>query len=74
MANELAKQASRFRLGLNETNNIEIPETQPVENKDWRLKLKQYLSNPSSKIEYKMKQKALRYVLVDDELFKRSQE
>ena len=31
------------------------------------------MSNPSSKTEYKLKQKVLKYVLVDDELFKRSQ-
>ena len=54
MANELAQQASRFQLGLNEINNIEIVEAQPGENKDWRLELKQYLSNPLSKIKYKL--------------------
>ena len=59
---------------MNEINNLEIAETQPDGNKDWRLGLKQYLSNPSSKTKYKLKQKALKYVLVDDELFKRSQE
>ena len=32
------------------------------------------MSNLSSKAEYKLKQKALKYVLVDDELFKRRQE
>ena len=74
MANELAQQASRFRLRLNEINNIEITKAQLGENKDWRLELKQYLSNSSSKTEYKLKHKALKYVLVDDELFKRSQE
>ena len=74
MANELAQQASRFRLGLNEINNIEITKAQLGENKDWRLELKKYLSSSSSKTEYKLKHKALKYVLVDDELFKRSQE
>ena len=32
------------------------------------------LSNLSSKIEYKLNQKVSKYILVDDELFKRSQE
>ena len=32
------------------------------------------MSNPSFKAEYKLKQKALKYVLLDDELFKRRQE
>ena len=59
---------------MNEINNIEIIEAQPKGNKDWRVELKQCLSNPSSKTEYKLKQKALKYILVDDELFKKCQE
>ena len=72
VANELAQQASSFWLGLNEINNIDIAKAYPEENKNWRQELKQYLSNPFSKAKYKLKQKALKYVLVDDELFKRS--
>ena len=34
LANELAQQASGFRLGLNKINNIKIAEAQPKENKD----------------------------------------
>ena len=34
VVNELAQQASRFWLGLNEVNNLDIVETQPRENKD----------------------------------------
>ena len=74
VANELALQASSFRLGLNEINSKDIAKEQLEKNKDWRQKLKQYLSNPSFKAEYKLKQKALKYVLLDDELFKRRQE
>ena len=32
------------------------------------------MSNPSFKAKYKLKQKVLKYVLVDDKVFKRSQE
>ena len=59
---------------MNEINNVEIAKAQLGENKNWRLELKQYLSNPSPKIEYKLKHKALKYALVDNESFKRSQE
>ena len=41
-ANELAKQASGFRLELNEINNVDVAEVQPKENRDWRVELKQY--------------------------------
>ena len=34
VVNELAQQASRFWLGLNEVNNLDIVETQPRENKN----------------------------------------
>ena len=34
--NELAQQASRFWLGMNEINNIEIAKAQLEENNDWR--------------------------------------
>ena len=57
VANELAQQAFSFRLGLNKINNIDIAKAQPRENKDWRLELKQYLSNPLSKAEHKLKLK-----------------
>ena len=72
VANELAQQASSFRLRSNEVNNIYVAEAQLKENKEWRFELKQYLSNLSSKIEYKLNQKVSKYILVDDELFKRS--
>ena len=55
-------------------NTINVAGAQPEENKDWRFELKQYLSNSSSKTKYKLKQKALKHVLVSDELLKRSQE
>ena len=59
---------------MNKINNIEIAKAQQEGDKDWRQELKQYLSNLSSKAEYKLKQKALKYVLIHDELFKKSQE
>ena len=36
---------------------------------DWRQKLIQYLADPSTQVDYKLKQKALKYVLINGELF-----
>ena len=32
------------------------------------------MANPSAQVDYKLKQKALKYVLIDDDMFRRSQE
>ena len=39
VANELAQQASGFRPGSNEVNNVDVVEAQLKENKDWRLEI-----------------------------------
>ena len=79
VANGLAQQASGYRLMLPEVNTIEEETTAHTdfESKkpaDWRQELIQYLANPSAQVDYKLKQRALKYVLVDGELFRRSQE
>ena len=41
---------------------------------DWRQELIQYLAEPLVQANFKLKQKALKYVLIDGELFRRGQE
>ena len=41
---------------------------------DWRQELIQYLVDPSIQVDFKLRQKALKCVLIDRELFRRSQE
>lgn len=38
----------------------------------WKENLEKYLKNPSADIDFKVRQRALNFVLVDEELYKRS--
>ena len=57
-----------------DNGNVAIISHQLKASTDWRQELIQYLSDPLTQVDFKLKQKALKYVLIDGELFRRSQE
>src|SRR5579883_2401491 len=64
-ANNLAQMASGYQQILDETN-VEINYLEPG---DWRADIFNYLKNPAQGASKKVRYKALRYVLIGDELF-----
>ena len=62
-ANNLAQLASGYRLtGL-------VPEIADFDEADWRAEIIKYLQDPSQHVDKKVKYKALKYVLLDDNLY-----
>ena len=61
-ANRLAQSASRYRV-FREVLNSE------TSNDDWRVKIADYLRNPSQKVTRKLRYKSTKYVLLDDQLY-----
>ena len=81
MENDLAQHASRYKLMVPDMNSIEEisgveatinHQLSPLAN--WRWELIQHLTDPLTQVDFKLKQKALKYLLIDGELFRRSQE
>ncbi|KAJ8538461.1 hypothetical protein K7X08_027682 [Anisodus acutangulus] len=73
-ANDLAQEASGFRKSLLTLEYDELPaEVLAVDQIDsWRQLLIDYQKDPSSCKDLKVKRRALNYVLIDDDLYKRS--
>ncbi|KAJ8548896.1 hypothetical protein K7X08_029877 [Anisodus acutangulus] len=73
-ANDLAQEASGFSKSLLTLEHDELPtEVLDVDQIDsWRQLLIDYLKNPSSCKDLKVKRRALMYVLIDDDIYKRS--
>jgi hypothetical protein len=66
-ANDLAQNASRYRLGGMDTI-VEIPD---MEAEDWRKDILEYLRDLSQPTSRKVRNKALKYVVLDDTLYYR---
>jgi undecaprenyl pyrophosphate synthase len=58
-ANQLAQGASGYRPII----------TMELSNKDWRKEITDYLKDPSKKVDKKLRYKAIKYVLLEDELY-----
>lgn len=67
-ANDLAQGAPGYKSILKDVD-IEIAE---VDADDWRYDILNYLKNPSQSASRKLKYKALKYVLLDDDLYNRT--
>ena len=61
-ANRLAQNASGYRVFQ------EILSSETLAN-DWRVKITDYLKNPSQKVTRKLRYKSTKYVLLDDQLY-----
>ena len=77
--NDLAQHASGYKLMTPDFNNIENGIVAIISHRlrastDWRQELIRYLANTSAHVHFKLKRKVLKYVLIDGELFRRSQE
>jgi len=64
-ANKLAQDASGYRL------IAEVVAVQLVDG-DWRKEIVDYLKNPSQRVSRQLKVKAIKYVLLEDELYYRT--
>jgi len=64
-ANRLAQSASGYR------QIIEILADEVVADEDWRKDIIEYLKNPSKQVSRKLRCKALKFVLLDDQLYHR---
>nr|KYP36187.1 Uncharacterized protein Mb2253c family [Cajanus cajan] len=82
IANELAQIASGYKVSKEYleylihtedelTDHREILSVNSSSQQDWRSKLIEYLQNPNIKVERKIKLRALNYVLLNNELYKR---
>ncbi|XP_020972584.1 uncharacterized protein LOC110269230 [Arachis ipaensis] len=84
IANELAQIASRYKIGpetirkLAKVRQILVPMDEREafyldewENNDWRKPIAEYLKNPSIQLDRKIKLKAMNFVLMADELYKK---
>jgi hypothetical protein len=62
-ANRLAQSASRYQ------QIIEILVDEVVADEDWRNDIIEYLKNPSQQVSRKLRYKALKFVVLDDQLY-----
>ena len=78
VANDLAQHAFGYKLMVPDINSIKnnVVATinhQPSALADQRHELIQYLTDPLVQVDFKLRQKGLKYVLIDSELFRRRQ-
>uniref|UniRef100_J3MEC9 Uncharacterized protein n=1 Tax=Oryza brachyantha TaxID=4533 RepID=J3MEC9_ORYBR len=76
-ANDLAQQASGYQMSRDKVLAIERPmleyfEVNMVESDDWRKPLISYLENPSQTVDRKLRRQALKYTLLDGDLYHRT--
>ena len=62
------------RLGYADQSNFEISFIDNLSEQDWRKPIVDYLQNPAALTERKIKYRALSYVLMGNELFKKTPE
>nr|ABA93861.2 retrotransposon protein, putative, unclassified [Oryza sativa Japonica Group] len=67
-ANDLAQGASGYKLMIKDVK-VEVA---AITTDDWRYDVHQYLQNPSQPASRKLRYKALKYTLLDDELYYRT--
>ena len=77
IANDLAQHVSGYKFMIPNVNTIKDGNALVINHQfrvsaNLRQELIQYLANPSTKMDYKLKQKVLKYVLIVGELFRRS--
>ena len=65
---------SIIKLGAIETENFEILAIDNGKNNDWRKPLVDYLRSPTGLTDRKIKYRALSFVLIENELFKKTVE
>lgn len=86
-ANDLAQMASEFKKIPNNLDGTllelgrpvytrveEIFNITPVQPEDWREPIKQFLANPTSEIEVRTRRQAVRYILLDQQLYRRTED
>ncbi|XP_051121614.1 uncharacterized protein LOC127245013 [Andrographis paniculata] len=72
IANDLAQEASGYKsssAGNFKSGRVYL---YPVDAEDWRMELKKYLEQPTGETPEKLRKEALKYTLIDGDLFRRA--
>lgn len=86
-ANSLAQMASEYKKVPDDQNFIVLELREPayvrlaealtimaIEAEDWREPIKQFLTNPTPKADARLRRQAVRYILIDQQLYRRTED